>query len=183
MSHIALKYSNNTHTGKKGPLLWVKLVFIETSFSLFIGPHHHSYQKSTNNTSIQSFQLSCAPCCLFFVWSSPSKPPILVSSSPSVKLWISPELPFTSPMWSFAVETQLVSSFHRLLSPLWFLNGKYSWVPPSRNPLLYKLNIFLLQKTLILERTYRNPCSSRPLLQKGFILFYFLLNKRCYFFF
>ena len=154
-SHIALKHSNNTHTGKKGPLLWVKLVFIDPSFSLFIGPHHHTYLQSTSYALVQSFYNCPASVFLFFVGSSLSKPPLLVSSSSSINLWSLPELHFTSPTWPLTVEIKTVSNFHRHLSPLWFLNWKYSWGPPSvrRNPLLYKLDTTLLQQTLILEGT------------------------------
>ena len=166
IGHIVLKYSNNTHTGKKDPLLWVKLVFIEPSFSLFIFPHHHFILTVNQSCFNPVTSTSCSCYCLFFVWCSPSKPSLLVSRYPSITLWSLPELHFTSPTWPLAVEIQTVSNFHHHLSSPWFLNWKYSWVLPSVRGklLLYKLDTTLLQQTLILEGTYKNPCSSRPLL-------------------
>ena len=122
------------------------------------------------------YSTACACYCLFFVWSSPSKPPFLVSSSPSITLWSLTKIYFTSPTWLFAVETQIVSSFHRLLSPLWFLNWKYSWVPPSvrRNPLFYKLDTTLLQQTLLRRAPTKTPVPAGPSFKKNlFFLFLF----------
>ena len=117
----------------------------------------------------QVFSTLCTYYFLFLKWCSTVKTPHLVSSSPSITLWISPELYFTSLTWPFGMEIKTVSNFHRLLSPLWFLNWKYSWVPPSvcRNPLFYELDTILLQQTLILEGTYKNPCSRRSLLKNN----------------
>ena len=70
------------------------------------------------------FSTVCAYYCLFLVWCSSVKTPLLVSSSPWETLWISPELHYTSPTWPLAVEIQTVSNFHFYLSPLWFLHWK-----------------------------------------------------------
>ena len=168
ISHIALKHSNNTHTGKKGPLLWLKLVYIEPSFSLFI-VHHHTISIQTNSQSItlQSSIFNClAPiiaCSLCGLHRQ--NPPSGVHLSINNSLILTRAL-LHLPYVAFSRGNQTVSNFHRHLSPLWFLNWKYSWVPPSvlRNPLLYKLYTTLLQQNLTLEGTYKNPCSSRPLL-------------------
>lgn len=183
ISYIALKHSNNTHTGKKGPLLWLKLVFIEPSFTLLIFPHHHTIIRISIHTNSQSITLqsiifnclapiiSCSLCGLHHQ-SPPSGVQLSINNS---LIFTRAPLHLPSPMWLFAVETHIVSSFHCLLSPFWFLNWTYSWVPSSvhRKPFLYKLDTTLLQQTLILEGTYKKPCSRRPLLWKEFILFIF----------
>ena len=127
-SHIALKHSNNTHTGKKGPLLWVKIVYIEPSFPPNV-VHHHQFilQSISYAVFCPYFSYSALFACFIrgvLLKSTILRVQLLRRNHPTY-----PAALLHPPTWLFGLKEAIVSTSFILLSPFWFLNWKSTLVP------------------------------------------------------
>jgi hypothetical protein len=121
--HCTRKFSNYTHTGRKGPLLWVKLVYTEPSF------HTKCCSPSSFTITVNqlrrvlsfSVTLLCLPVLsvLFLLQPTFQSVQLLRGNPP-----IYPAALLDTPTWLFGIKEATVSTSFILLSPFWFLNWK-----------------------------------------------------------
>jgi hypothetical protein len=131
----------------------------------------HYYSQPTRPTS--SIQLPAPVLCLFIAWCSPTLNPFWCSALVQKLFNLCPTALQHPPLRGFLRWITISEYFQLLLSSLWFLNWKYSWVPPSvtQKSLVVLIRYHPASAVSNLEGTYKHPCTSRPLLKKNFFSF------------
>jgi hypothetical protein len=150
IGHIALKFSNYKHTGRKGSTMSeisiYRALFPRQMLSISIIIY---YSQSVTPFPVL-FQLLCS-VCLFYSWCSILKSTFKVSSSCVETFQLYPAALLHTPTWLFGLKEAIVSNSFILLSPFWFLNWKALWyhLLLCRNPLFAQSDTTLLGRSLI----------------------------------